>query len=428
MESKTFRAANLQAALEEIREELGPNASVLSTRHCRDGWRGWLGQSYVEVTASRDGVAHDGLSIAQDPDSELDLGTQHRVSQFQPTIGPRAGQGSPIQSSSLEEVQRQIDSRQVNAPSASVTGPRLSLTAPTDSGRVSLPASGTERSSTIHYRTEWDPLSEYRFKLISLGVEPNIVDRWINATGGFVSGLGGSGMTSWLDQLKQTVSREICINGPIAVESGDRRIVALIGPTGVGKTTTVAKLAAGFRMNHQHRVGLLTIDTFRIAAIQQLQAYAQIMDLPMQVVESVEHMPAAIDRLGDVDLILIDTAGRSPSGDVHIEDLARILNVAQPDETHLVISATSTASVVRSVLDGFSIAQPTAAVLTKLDETPYTAGVLSAIARSIDGPGIPVSYITNGQHVPQDIAAATAETLVERLLPSPIQWTQMEAA
>ncbi|MCC9599756.1 flagellar biosynthesis protein FlhF [Stieleria sp. JC731] len=404
MESKIFRAANLQAALEEIREQLGPNASVLSTRQCREGWMGWLGHSYVEVTARSDApdlASHSNPPTVTNPFDGAGQGS----------IRSELGNALSRNSRSVDELQRQIDSRQTIAGNI---GHRND--------------SATPETSTIHYRTQWDPLSEYRFKMVSLGVEPTVVDRWIRSTNAFASGLTDPPTMSWLEQLKQSVSREVQIAGPIAMTPGDRRVVALVGPTGVGKTTTVAKLAAGFRMNRKRRVGLLTIDTFRIAAIQQLQAYAQIMDLPMQVVESADRMPEAIEKLGDVDLVLIDTAGRSPSGEVHIEDLSRILRAAQPDETHLVISATSTASVVHSVLDGFSIARPTAAVLTKLDETPYTAGVLSAIARSNGVAGIPVSYVTNGQHVPEDIAPASADVLVERLLPSPVQWTQMDAA
>ncbi|OYP30370.1 flagellar biosynthesis protein FlhF [Rhodopirellula sp. MGV] len=413
MESKTFRAANLQAALEEIREELGPNASVLSTKQCRDGWMGWLGHSYVEVTASPDDP-HDSESTlpieagAGQGGLRLALGTMSGTDRRLDLLG---------RTSSVDELQRQIDSRQI------IPGHFGDASRPDRAAQSDHP-----KTSTFHYRTEWDPLSEYRFKMVSLGVDPHVVDRWIRSTSDFASGLSDPLQHSWLEKLQQAVCRDIRVSGPIAMTPGDRRIVALVGPTGVGKTTTVAKLAAGFHLDQKQRVGLLTIDTFRIAAIQQLQAYAQLMDLPMQVVESAEKMPAAIEQLGDVDLILIDTAGRSPSGEVHIEKLSRILQVAQPDETHLVISATSTASVVHSVIDGFSVARPTAAVLTKLDETPYTAGVLSAIACSDERPGIPVSYVTNGQHVPQDIASATTDALVERLLPSPIQWAQKEAA
>ncbi len=151
-----------------------------------------------------------------------------------------------------------------------------------------------------------------------------------------------------LEHLQRSIARELRIGSPIRTQPGDRRIVALVGPTGVGKTTTVAKLAAGFRIEARRRVGLLTIDTFRIAAVQQLKAYAEIMDLPMEVVEKPEQMRPALERLGDVDLVLIDTAGRSPRSDARIDQLVELLRSAQPDETHLVLSATSSASTIQA--------------------------------------------------------------------------------
>jgi flagellar biosynthesis protein FlhF len=205
-------------------------------------------------------------------------------------------------------------------------------------------------------------------------------------------------------------------------------VVALVGPTGVGKTTTVAKLAAGFRIEARRRVGLLTIDTFRIAAVQQLKAYAEIMDLPMEVVEKPDQMRPALERLGDVDLVLIDTAGRSPRSDARIDQLVELLRSAQPDETHLVLSATSSASTIQLALEGFAPVRPTAAILTKLDESPQTAGVLSAIVASDRFAGVPLSYTTNGQQVPDDISIADAESLLSRLLPSKAMVPQMEAA
>ena len=395
MQVKIFRAANLQAALEEIREQLGPNASVLRTRQCRDGWMGWLGRSYVEVTASCGGEHQDPARII--------ISDRFRSDQ---------GQDAPVAQTAFQQNssrRRPIDSRQTLPLNHST---RLSIASPDEASD----------------RLVADPLSDYRTGLISLGVAPIVAERWIRSTSGFVANLGDRFEHPWMEHLQRSVSREIRLSGPIQINPGERRVVALIGPTGVGKTTTVAKLAAGFRIQSKRRVGLLTIDTFRIAAVQQLQAYAQIMDLPMSVVESPDQMRGAIDRLGDVDLILIDTAGRSPKGDVNIAGLAELLRTAQPDETHLVVSATSTAAVVRSAIDGFAAARPTATILTKLDETPYTAGVLSAITSSSDFVGIPVSYVTNGQHVPDDIAIATAQRLIARLLPTPVGMPLHEAA
>ena len=203
----------------------------------------------------------------------------------------------------------------------------------------------------------------------------------------FAANLSDGYSEPWLENLQRSVAREIRLSGPIQIPPGNRHVVALVGPTGVGKTTTIAKLAAGFHLESKRRVGLLTIDTFRIAAVEQLRAYAEIMDLPMQVVEQPEQMRPALRQLGDVDLVLIDTAGRSPRADTRIDQLVELLRLAEVNETHLVLSATSSAAAVGSVLQGFSATRPTSAILTKLDEAPYTAAVLSAITASATRPG-----------------------------------------
>jgi flagellar biosynthesis protein FlhF len=389
MHIRTFRAASLQDALEQIREQMGPDASVLHTRQVRDGWMGWLGRTYVEVTAGLD--SQQGSRVI------------------------------PI------ERPTEVDSRMVLAGRANLdlnSRSNVGVPNPTSIGLGSPPI-GNELPLQ---------LQAYREELRSIGVDPVAAERWIGATVSFAANLGDSqeggfvSGTPWLEHLQRSVERELRIGAPIRTHPGDRRIVALVGPTGVGKTTTVAKLAAGFRIEARRKVGLVTIDTFRIAAVQQLKAYAEIMDLPMEVVENPEQMRPAIDRLGDVDLVLIDTAGRSPRSDARIDQLVELLGSAQPDETHLVLSATSSASVIQTALRGFAPVRPTSTILTKLDEAPHTAAVLSAIAATDHSPGVPVSYITNGQQVPDDIAMADPEPLLSRLLPARVTAAHMEAA
>lgn len=395
MHIRTFRAASLQDALEQIRKQMGPDASVLHTRQVRDGWMGWLGRTYVEVTAGLNDKQGRAV-IPIDRPSEVDSRT------------------APMSHSSL---QNRLNSELDPPLNRSYMG-TVSLDATTNLASEELPLQ----------------LQAYREELLSIGVDPVAVERWIGATVSFAANLGDSHTggfvsgTPWLEHLQRTVERELRVGAPIRTHPGDRRVVALVGPTGVGKTTTVAKLAAGFRIEARRRVGLVTIDTFRIAAVQQLKAYAEIMDLPMEVVENPGQMRPALDRLGDVDLVLIDTAGRSPRSDARIDQLVELLRSAQPDETHLVLSATSSASVIKTALQGFAPVRPTSTILTKLDEAPHTAAVLSAIAATDHFPGVAVSYITNGQQVPDDIAMADAEPLLSRLLPARVTTAHIEAA
>ncbi len=271
---------------------------------------------------------------------------------------------------------------------------------------------GDELKTASRYPLE---LHDLRTMLTIAGVDEPVAERWIAETHAFgVSLPGGVQSGSWSDCLKRTVARSIQIASPIHVPLEQRRIVALVGPTGVGKTTTIAKLAAGFRLEAKRSVGLITIDTFRIAAVQQLQAYAEIMSLPMEVVDDPQQMSSALERLAAVDLVLIDTAGRSPRSDARIAQLRSLLAAAAPDEIHLVVSATSSRETISNILDGFSPVRPTAMILTKLDEAVQTAGPLSALA----GSTLPINYITNGQQVPDDIQTADAEALVQSLLAS----------
>ena len=153
----------------------------------------------------------------------------------------------------------------------------------------------------------------------------------------------------------EAVELSIPVAPPIRAVVGTRRVIALVGPTGVGKTTTVAKLAANFKLAHGVRVGLITVDTYRIAAVEQLKTYAEIIDLPLAVVNDPVEMPRALDELGAVDIVFIDTAGRSPRDEVKIRELAEFLLQARPDEVHLVLSAVAGQRSLRSAVERFAV-------------------------------------------------------------------------
>ena len=213
-------------------------------------------------------------------------------------------------------------------------------------------------------------------------------------------------------RIARLIEEEIRVSGPIRVTSGKRRLVALVGPTGVGKTTTIAKLAANFRLRDQRRVGMITVDTYRIAAVEQLRTYADIMDLPMEVVSTPRELREAIQRLSHLDLILMDTAGRSPRDDVQIQELKSMLAEARPDEVHLVLSAVSSVQQLQTTAKNFERVGVTSLTLTKLDEA-ISLGNILPLLRSCK---LPLSYITNGQNVPDDIEAADKRKLARSIL------------
>ena len=211
--------------------------------------------------------------------------------------------------------------------------------------------------------------------------------------------------------LSAMVEADVRCANPIRTEPGRRRVVALVGPTGVGKTTTIAKLAANFRLRDGIRMGLVTVDTYRIAAVEQLRTYAEIIDLPMKVVTSPQEMRRALDELSDLDLILIDTAGRSPRDDLKIQELKSLIGEADVDEVHLVMSLTASVRSIRMTCEQFEAVNPTALILTKLDEAAGMGSLLS-VSREVQ---LPFSYLTTGQDVPEDIEPANASR-VSRLV------------
>ena len=165
-------------------------------------------------------------------------------------------------------------------------------------------------------------------------------------------------------------------------------------------------------MRERRRVGLITVDTYRIAAVEQLRTYADIIDLPMEVVSTPREMRQAVERLADLDLILMDTAGRSPRDEVKIQELKSMLAEAAADEVHLVLSSVNSLENLKKTAKQFADVGVTALVLTKLDEATGL-GNLVPLLRSCR---LPLSYVTNGQNVPDDIAAADRRRLTRSIL------------
>ena len=196
---------------------------------------------------------------------------------------------------------------------------------------------------------------------------------------------------------------------------GRPTVVAMVGPTGVGKTTTIAKLAANMRLREGMKVGLITIDSYRIAAVEQLKTYAQILKVPLIPVLTPEEMRNALERMIDLDLVLIDTAGRSQNDDLRMAELREFLQVAEPDQVHLVLSTTSREATIRETIEKFKVMGAEHLIFTKLDEA-VGFGVILNVLKTVN---MRLSYLTNGQSVPDDIEIGSASR-VARLILEPV--------
>ncbi len=189
-------------------------------------------------------------------------------------------------------------------------------------------------------------------------------------------------------------------------------VMVFVGPTGVGKTTSLAKIAARLALVHQYDVALLTVDTYRIGAVEQLRTYADILGMTLEVVRSPSDMQRAVKRLAGFQFLLVDTPGRSQRDDARLRELSEYVNSFVNCEVHLVLSATTGYRELQDIINRFEALEPTHYLFTKLDEAvrwtvPFEAGALRPL---------PVRYVTNGQEVPDDLEVARAADLVEGLL------------
>jgi flagellar biosynthesis protein FlhF len=216
------------------------------------------------------------------------------------------------------------------------------------------------------------------------------------------------------ESLERLMTRLVktCGQPPAGGRNGRPRLVALIGPTGAGKTTTLAKLAARFRYGESLRAAFLTTDTYRLASVAQLQSYADIMNVPMAVALTPSDAVKAVDRLSGCDVVFIDTAGRSHANTAGLEELAHFLAILRPDETHLVLSATSHGRHLMAAVKQFGAMKADRLILTKLDEMDRYGAALNVLVKA----GLPLSYITTGQEVPANIEVARSQRFVRLVL------------
>lgn len=198
---------------------------------------------------------------------------------------------------------------------------------------------------------------------------------------------------------------------PFAVNK-NKKVIVFIGPTGVGKTTTLAKLAANMVLNEKKKVGLITSDTYRIAAVEQLKTYGEIIGVPLSIIYSPAELTNAVNNFSDKDIILVDTAGRSHKDQYQLMELKSLLKSNIDFETYLVMSATTKFSDCVEIVKSYSFLDDYKLLFTKIDETSRI-GLLLNMAYITKKP---ISYITTGQSVPDDIEIANKEKIINSLM------------
>lgn len=412
MEVKTYRAKTMQEAIRLIRNELGPEAAVLHTREVPAGLFPWLtGSTELEVTASNEVPVPSRVNIDAWRNKKGSL--EARPTKREEVRSEEKKPSLPVNRLRLALGEANLDAFDSHDPAVA------------DEAR---PAKVRPRAKQDASDADEDPIGNLLSQSHGVSVSAGFAPLFASLLANQVSEPIARKLIQLLDEttldrqpvnlarlrgeLIGAMSDQLHVQGPIQLTPGRCRVVAMVGPTGVGKTTTIAKIAANMRLRDNRRVGLLTVDTYRIAAVEQLRTYAEIIDLPMEVVSSPREMRAAIQKMRGLDCVLIDTAGRSPREEIQLHELRAMLSEASADEVHLVMSCTSGVEYLQRVLPRYECVHPTALVLSKLDEAEGLASLYPFLAEQKLG----LSYLTTGQSVPGDIQAADPLSLAKTMI------------
>jgi flagellar biosynthesis protein FlhF len=396
MNLQTFKAPTMAEALAQVKSAMGHDAVILHTRtYQRSIWLGLRRREIVEITAGR------GLNM---------IGQPKRQAQRAPSALPKptipAAYLSPGASASAK--QALLDSPAVNR----------ALMFDLSEQMQSIKSMVKDLSTQVRHQAKPEvpeELFDYYVQLISNQVCDELALEIIMELQKQLRPDALRNAEIVKERLAEQIEKLIPTAGPIASSRpGGAHIIALIGPTGVGKTTTIAKLAANLKLREKQKVGLITIDTYRIAAADQLAKYAEIIRSGLRIVHTPEELKSAIASMNDCQYILIDTAGRSPNDALKLSELKNFLASASPQEVHLVLSTTCSQDAVELAIERFSDVRVDRLIFTKLDEAPHV-GVMLNIMRKVNKP---LSYVTTGQDVPDDIEIGRGKRLAQLILGS----------
>jgi flagellar biosynthesis protein FlhF len=395
MTVKTYKAIDMQEALKMIKRDLGPQAVIISTRKVMEGKKafGLLGRPMVEVTAAVDIASPQETSAQQDGARQAENG--HKVLESLRC--------------ELNELRKEVERifRSVQDPAKQLSA---RLEAELDEMRwwasrmVRQSASNKEGlaaifGSPVLYRLTKHGVKETHAIQILSRVEELLGDQ--------------TSEELFLRKVEEMLLRVSKTVDPLHdTETVKPRVIAFVGPTGVGKTTTVAKLAARCTLEQGKRVALLTNDTYRIAAVEQLKTYARIMGVPLEVVLTPEEISQVIDSHSDRDVIFIDTAGRSPMDEGQVAELESLLTTDSRIKTVLLLAAPTEPIALERAARRFMPLNPVALIGTKLDEASHLGSLFSVSVQM----RLPFAFFTMGQRVPEDIRVARKEDIASWVL------------
>ncbi|MDR1509958.1 MAG: flagellar biosynthesis protein FlhF [Synergistaceae bacterium] len=398
-----YEAQSDAEAIQVARDRLGREAVILSSRPVKlGGVLGLFRRDALWVTA--------GILVPDQEDAKKE--SRDRMVAFQHILEVRKAVGGAVPPAPEARAQTQGVASAFSQAAAAVQAYESNKAAPSPEipiardvdeikeilGRVlSRLENGSGASASQESAFEGDDVK----KLVDADVDRSIA---ADIVAEFARSEPHVPFQSWLPAVVNTLGTE-----PSSALGG--RKILFAGPTGVGKTTTIAKIAASQSLWGNRRVVLMTADTYRIAAVEQLRTYAKILGIPIEILADPKDIPNLLKKHRDADLILMDTAGRSHYDSSRLDELRALYNSFLPDTVHLVMASNIKYRDMLNVIDRMGVVPISALLFTKLDETSSYGTILNVIRDF----GLPVSFFTIGQNVPNDIEVARGDRFVDLL-------------
>ena len=427
---------NMPEALRMVKAELGPDAMILSTKkEATGGFLGFFSKPAFRVTAAVDPV-RKSAPPASAPAVFRDTAPRERTAKEEMENSMLAPLARELKD--LREKVEALTRREETVSAKAVDGAAVAEHQDSGINLKNIPRSDLEEIKKLLLATlvkshegdtkdvNWpviagdevlkelpgvDLLSEnsqLARELAIGGVSTELIKRIVDTLNALP--LQSSNQTV-KGRLGETLGRLIKFTGTFKLKKNSPRIIALVGPTGVGKTTTTAKLAAMYALNRGNKVALITMDIFRVGAVEQLKTYSRIMGIPLEVASTSKELEKAVEKHSACDLIFIDTAGRSHKDKEKLDEMKNFLEDKIPMEVYLCLSATTKDRELEEILNRFRIFKVSKVVFTKIDECESFGNMVNLLMKD----NLQIAYFTTGQRVPEDIEIATPSKLADMI-------------
>jgi len=376
---KRYHAKDMQKAMDQIIRELGSDAVILSSRKVREkGFKNLFKRKILEVMVAYDPGLIPG---AKPPETPAPLVRA-------PDISEEALRAAEISKEQFARLDKRID--------------ELSDVLNDFVAKFAF----IKRDVTYDYPKE---IEELFCRLIEGQVREELAHIIARETDNIWQKQPDS---SAVEVMEQVITERLGAAAPIQPKKFKQKIVLMLGPTGVGKTTSIVKLAADFAINQKKKVGIINTDTYRIAAQEQLRTYADILDIPLSIVYEMPEIADEIAAMNDREVIFIDTAGKKPGDSQHTQDVKKIIELCDPEDILLCVPASVNFAALKEIVDSYEYLPSCKLLVTKLDETRHRGMILNLrwyAKRDL-------SYFTTGQNVPDDIEKIDIELLAREML------------